>query len=180
MPRKVVVYSLLSLDGVAEHPDEFIDTWDDVLDQNLAEVISTQDAVILGRQMYDEWSGYWPTSDMQPFAPFINGVAKYVATSSPLKREWTNSSVIEGDVVTFVRDLKQQPGGDIGVHGSIATAQSLLAGGIVDELRLIVAPTVVGNKRRLLDGCAPVRLEMLGGLTSPTGHQVLHYAVTTS
>ena len=83
--RKVVVYELLSLDGVGESPETFVlDYWDEVMDANLAEVIGTQDAVILGRRSYDEWAGYWPTSDVEPFASFINAVPKFVATSTPL------------------------------------------------------------------------------------------------
>ena len=79
--RKIVVYELLSLDGVAEDPDEFFTDWDDAMDANLAAVIAAQDAVILGRRSYDEWAEFWPGSEIQPFATFINGVAKYVATS---------------------------------------------------------------------------------------------------
>ncbi|MEP6843496.1 MAG: deaminase, partial [Pseudolysinimonas sp.] len=90
MTRRVVVYELLSLDGVAEDPDEFID-WDDELDAHLGKTIATQDAVILGRGSYEEWSRYWPGQDFQPFSDFINSVAKYVATSTPLGREWTNT-----------------------------------------------------------------------------------------
>jgi dihydrofolate reductase len=82
--RKVVVYELLSLDGVAEDPDGFIADWDDAMDANLAAVIATQDAVILGRRSYTEWAQFWPSSQIQPFATFINGVTKYVATSTPL------------------------------------------------------------------------------------------------
>ncbi len=110
------MYELLSLDGVAERPDSFFTEWDDAMDANLAAVIGTQDAVILGRRIYDEWAEYWPPSETEPFATFINGVAKYVATSSPLNREWANSTVIEGGLVEFVQDLKDRPGGDIGVH----------------------------------------------------------------
>jgi dihydrofolate reductase len=62
--RKVVVYELLSLDGVAENCDEFITDWDDAMDANLADAIGSQDAVILGRRSYDEWSGFWPKSDI--------------------------------------------------------------------------------------------------------------------
>jgi hypothetical protein len=87
--RKIVVYELLSLDGVAEDPDTFFADWDEAMDANLAAVIATQDAVILGRRSYTEWAQFWPSSQIQPFATFINGVTKYVATSTPLDRDWT-------------------------------------------------------------------------------------------
>jgi dihydrofolate reductase len=81
--RKIVVYELLSVDGVAEDPDSFFG-WDDAMDANLDAVIATQDAVILGRRTYTEWAQFWPSSQIEPFATFINGVTKYVATSTPL------------------------------------------------------------------------------------------------
>ena len=71
--RKVVAYEFLSLDGVAESPDEFVTDFDDVMEENLDRVIATQDAVLLGRRTYDEWAVYWPKSDIEPFASFING-----------------------------------------------------------------------------------------------------------
>ena len=85
--RKIVVYELLSLDGVAEDPDCFFADWDDAMDANLAAVIATQDAVILGRRSYTDWAQFWPSSQIQPFATVINGVTKYVATSTPLDRD---------------------------------------------------------------------------------------------
>jgi dihydrofolate reductase len=174
--RKVVVYELLSLDGVAEAPDRFFG-WDDALDAELETVIETQDAVILGRRSYDEWAGYWPTSDIEPFASFINAVPKHIATSSPLDQDWANATVIEGGLVDFVRDLKQQGGGDIGVHASISVAQSLLAADLVDELRLVFAPVVVNDGRRLLDGVPPRKLELVRSETSPTGFVLTDYRV---
>ena len=72
--RKVVAYELLSLDGVAEQPDEFVTEFDDVMRENLARVIAAQDTVLLGRRTYDDWAAFWPTSDIEPFASFINGV----------------------------------------------------------------------------------------------------------
>ena len=174
--RKVVVYELLSLDGVAESPDTFFG-WDDALDANLTAVIGTQDAVILGRRSHDEWAAFWPGSDIEPFATFINGVAKYVATSTPLDREWTGTTVIDGGLVDFVRELKEQPGGDIGVHASISVAQALLAAGVVDELKLVVAPQTAGRGRRLLDGLPPTRFEAVRSELSPTGHLVVDYRV---
>jgi dihydrofolate reductase len=183
--RKVVVYELLSLDGVAETPDGFFANWDDAMDANLAAVIATQDSVILGRRSYEEWAGYWPGSEVEPFATFINGVAKYVATSKPLDQaldqaldpQWANTTAVDGELVEFVRDLRNQPGADIGVHASISVAQALLAGGVVDELRLVIAPAVAGSGRRLLDGLPAIRLESIRSTTSPTGSLLVDYRV---
>ena len=83
-PRKVVAGYFLSLDGVAEAPDRFITAWDDETDASGANLIATQDAVILGRRSYDEWAEFWPGSEIQPFASFINAVPKYVASSISL------------------------------------------------------------------------------------------------
>jgi dihydrofolate reductase len=178
--RSVVVYELLSLDGVAEDPDTFITAWDDAMDANLAAVIAPQDAVILGRRSYDEWARYWPTSEIEPFATFINGVAKFVATSAPLDRDWPGASAIDGDLVEFVRDLKDGPGGDIGVHASISVTRTLLAAGLVDQLRLVVAPALAGGGRRLLDGLRPTRFEATRATLSPTGHLLVDYRALAS
>ncbi len=175
--RKIVAYELLSLDGVAEDPDGFFDDWDDAMDANLAEVIAAQDAVILGRRSYNEWARFWPSSQIEPFATFINGVEKYVATSTPLDQEWANATVVNGRLVEFVRELKHQPGGDIGIHASISVAHALLAADIVDELRLVIAPKIAGIGRKLLDGLPTIRLESLRTATSPTGCLLVDYRV---
>ncbi len=80
--RNVVVYELLSLDGVAEQPEDFMVDFDDVMEENLGRVIASQDAVLLGRRTYDDWARFWPGSDIEPFASFINGVQKFVVTST--------------------------------------------------------------------------------------------------
>ena len=174
--RKIVVGELLSLDGVAEAPDSFFG-WDDAVDARLPALIATQDAVILGRRSYTEWAQFWPSSQIEPFATFINGVTKYVATSTPLDQEWANATVIDGGLVEFVRDLKQQPGGDIGVHGSISVAQALLAAGVVDELSLVIGPMIAGRGRRLLDGLPSIQLELIRSEISPTGYLLVDYRV---
>jgi dihydrofolate reductase len=175
--RKIVVYELSSLDGVAEDPDSFLADWDDAMDANLAAVIATQDAVILGRCTYSEWARFWPSSEIEPFATFINGVTKYVATSTPLDQEWADSTKIDSELVEFVRDLKHQPGGDIGVHASISVAQALLAADVVDELKLVIGPMIAGRGRRLLDGVPPIRLGSIRSELSPTGHLLVDYRV---
>ena len=176
--RKVVVYEFMCLDGVAENIAGFFTEWDDdEVDAAGAAVIATQDAVILGRRSYDEWAPFWPGSEIEPFATFINTVPKYVATSAPLDSEWANASAIDGGLVDFVRDLKNRPGGDIGVHASISVAQTLLAAGVVDELRLVIAPTIAGVGRKLLDGLPPIRLAPIRSVISPTGYLILDYGV---
>jgi dihydrofolate reductase len=175
--RTLVVFELVSLDGVAEAPDTFITEWDEAMDANLADVIADQDAVILGRRSYDDWAQYWPGSDVEPFSTFINGVAKYVATSTALTREWHDTAVIEGDLVEFVRVLKSGPGGTIGVHASISLTQTLLAAGVVDEVRLVIAPRTAPGGRRLFDGTPQIELESIRCVTSPTGYLLADYRV---
>lgn len=175
--RKVVVYELLSLDGVAEQPDEFITEFDDVMGENLQRVIAAQDTVLLGRRTYDEWAAFWPASDIEPFASFINGVQKFVVTSTPPGQDWANSKVVEGSLPGFLAELKQQSGGDIGVHGSVALTQSLLREGLVDELRLVIAPALQVHGRRLFDGAMPERLTLISNVTSPAGYLLVDFSV---
>ena len=177
--RKVVVYTLLSVDGVGESPEEYFFDFDDEMLANLTAVITAQDTVLLGRTQYDEWLRYWPTAAEQPFADFINSVTKYVATSRPLGDDpWTNAQAIDGAVEDFVRELKSGDGSDIGVHGSLTLGRSLLAGGLVDELHLVVAPCVAGTGRKFFDGPVELqRLTLAASSSSPTGSVMQHYRV---
>ncbi len=177
MVRKVVAYELLSLDGVAEQPDEFITDFDDTMDENLGRVIATQDTVLLGRRTYDEWARFWPPSNIEPFASFINGVEKFVITSTTPEATWANTTVVDGSLAEFVTKLKQQSGKDIGVHGSIALTQSLLGLDLVDELRLVIAPALQINGRKLFDGALPRRLTLTRNITSPSGYLLLDFQV---
>ena len=83
--------------------------------------------------------------------------------------------MIDGELVEFVRDLKDRPGGDIGVHASISVARELLSAGVVDELRLAIAPVIAGRGRRLLEGLPAIRLESIRSVTSPSGYLLLDY-----
>jgi dihydrofolate reductase len=176
--RKLVGYTLLSADGVAESPDQFLFDFDDDLQDHLNDVIETQDAVLLGRRTYDEWAEFWPASDIEPFASFINSTPKYVATSTPLQAQWTQAAVMEGSVLEFVGDLKAQTGGDIGVHGSIALTRALLEAGLVDELALVIAPAVAGHGRRLFGDDQDLRrLQLLRGASTSSGALIVDYRV---
>jgi dihydrofolate reductase len=177
--RKVVAYELLSLDGVAESPDQFVTDFDHVMRDNLGRVIATQDAVLLGRRTYEDWAEFWPTSDIEPFASFINGVQKFVVTSTPPRREWGETGVVNDCLADFVTELKQQSGGDIGIHGSISLTQSLLKASLVDELRLVIAPAVHVHGRKLFDDGSPERLSLTSSVTSPGGYLLLDYSLSS-
>lgn len=176
--RKVVLYQLLSLDGVAEEPGDWFFDVDQEVFTNLGRVIGSQDAVLLGRGTYEYWVGYWPTSDVEPFASFINGTEKHVVASSPPAQEWANSTLVTAPAEEYVADLKQRAGGDIGIHGSIELARSLLRAHLVDELRLVVAPAVAGRGRRLFDGDGDLRkLDLLDLERTRSGALLLGYRV---
>jgi dihydrofolate reductase len=134
--------------------------------------------VLLGRRTYNDWAEFWPNSEIEPFASSINGVQKFVVTSTPPEQLWASSSVVAGGLAEFVADLKRQPGGDIGVHGSISLAQALLKASLVDELRLVIAPALQVQGRRLFDQASPERLSLTRSVTSPTGYLLVDFQVT--
>ncbi|WP_033345004.1 dihydrofolate reductase family protein [Catenuloplanes japonicus] len=174
--RNVVLYQLLSLDGVAEEPGDWMFDVDARVFGNLATVIGSQDAVLLGRGTYDYWVDYWPTSEVEPFAGFINSTTKHVVTSSRPATGWANTVLVDAPVADYVAGLKARDGGDIGIHGSISLAQSLLAAGLVDELRLVITPALAGKGRKLFGyDDALRRLTLLDAQSSPGGHLFLHY-----
>jgi dihydrofolate reductase len=186
--RKIVLYTLTSLDGAVEDPRRYFPdstptvasapVFDQVMADLEAQLIGKQDAVLLGRTTFDEWSRYWPTSDEQPFADFINSVKKYVVTSTLLTNSWGHAEAVAGPIADIVVDLKARLGGDIGVHGSITLAQSLLAAGLVDELQLAVGPVLDPTGRRLFEGLDGLRkLELLSAIPTPGGTVWVTYRV---
>jgi dihydrofolate reductase len=188
--RKVVLYELMSLDGAVDDPNAyFVDSedgsipwFDDGMDANMARIIGAQDTVLLGRRMYEEWSAFWPGpgKDIQPFADFINTVHKVVVTSTPLTGTWPNAEAAHAPIEEVVRDLKNRPGGDIGVHGSIQLAQSMLAANLVDEIQLVVGPSLGFAGRKLFETTDVTRrLELINSERSPNGTMLLGYRVTS-
>src|SRR5438105_6417558 len=148
--RKVVSQLFYSVDGVVERPDKWAIVPDEDTGEEMNGVIGRQDDVLLGRVSYEEWAAYWPTSKDEPFASFINNVRKHVASKTLKKVEWKNSQLLGADTANAVRKLKETSGRDIGVHGSIRLNQSLIRGGLVDELVLYVMPAVAGQGLRRL------------------------------
>jgi dihydrofolate reductase len=172
----IVLYTLVSLDGATEDPHRYFPetpdrpgapVFDDDLGRHEGEMLAQQGAVLLGRRTYDQWSRYWPASDEQPFADFINTVPKYVVTSTPLTGEWTNARRVSGSLEDVVQEVKALTEGDVGVHASITLAQGLLAAGLVDELCLAVGRVLDPVGPRLFDGL-PHRLELSLAEAAPT------------
>ena len=178
--RNVVLMQWLSLDGVAEEPsDWFFDDGPELFDL-VGRVIQGQDDVLLGRGTYDYWCDYWPTSEVEPFASFINGTRKHVATSSDLNGSWANTVRMTEPVTGYVQQLKQESGGDIGIHGSTELARSLIAARLVDELRFVIPPTMAGHGKRLFDPDSPTELQQFHVVEveqTPKGTLFLHYRV---
>ncbi|UJX43841.1 dihydrofolate reductase [Xanthobacter sp. YC-JY1] len=147
--RKVVAYLLSSIDGVLEGPGDWVfDCFDDEMSEHLRQIIASQDAVVLGRATYDAWVQTWPHSTREPFASFINGTHKYVASSTLDVARWNASTVMQ-DALEGIAALKSMPGGDIGIHGSLRLVRALLPRDLVDELIIVFLPVLVGSGRRL-------------------------------
>lgn len=179
--RKVTAGLFYSVDGVAEAPDQFqFDSFDNELGALLGSVMNDVDTVLLGRKGWQEWAGYWPNSEQdQDFGGYINNVTKYVASRTLKPADmaaWQNSSLIEGDVESFVRQLKATEGGDIAAMAGMSLVRQLLLAGLMDELTLIIHPVVAGKGRRLFeDGTPTTRLELIRSQVTSKGNVIATY-----
>ncbi|HVD35200.1 MAG TPA: dihydrofolate reductase family protein [Rubrobacter sp.] len=178
--RKVVAAEFLSLDGVMESPDQWhFPYFNDEMGQAVGEGFETSDALLMGRVLYEEWAAFWPNQDPEenPMAASMNGLTKYVVSTTleePL--EWSNTSLIGDNVVQEISELKQQPGKDIVISGSGALVSSLLDYGLLDELKLMVHPIIVGSGKKLFeDGEKRTALELVESKTFSTGVVYLTY-----
>jgi dihydrofolate reductase len=158
---RIVVTEFVSLDGVIEAPgggEDFkyggwtfeISRGDEGDQFKLDETMSSQ-ALLLGRVTYEGFAASWPGREGE-FADKFNSMPKYVVSSTLQDPEWTNTTVLSGDVAEEVGKLKQELDGDIVVHGSARLVQELVERDLVDELRLMVFPVVLGTGKRLFDG----------------------------
>jgi dihydrofolate reductase len=156
---RIVVTEFVSLDGVVEDPggsEEFkYGGWSFEFDRgpegNAFKLDETRAsaALLLGRVTYEGFAASWPERDGE-FADKFNSMPKYVVSSTLKQPQWTNSTVVDGDdLVEAVSKLKQEADGDVVVHGSAQLAQALLEHDLVDELRLMVFPVVLGTGKRL-------------------------------
>jgi dihydrofolate reductase len=176
---RIVVTELVSVDGVSDDPAGFEGFkrggWTSALDSDgeramlrgeegeelvVAEARDSA-ALLLGRKTYEGFAVIWPQQEGRPLADIINRMPKYVVSSTLEDAEWENSTVLSGEATEEVRRLKRQIAGEILVYGSTQLVQTLIEHGLVDQLRLLVHPVVVGAGRRLFgetSGKKPLRL----------------------
>lgn len=175
---KLVSNWFMSLDGVVEAPDQWhFDYFSDEMGAVIGAGMTTAGAFLMGREMYDQWSQYWPSDEGEDFGPFINAIDKYVVSSTLVDPTWENTTVVAGDH-DEIRRLKAATEGDLMMSGSIRTVRWLLAEGLIDELHLLIHPVIVGSGEKLfVDGPKiPLRLVSSAAITSGVLHLV--YAST--
>ncbi|MGH8893718.1 MAG: dihydrofolate reductase family protein [Actinomycetes bacterium] len=189
---KLTVHTFLTLDGVMQGPggvDEdpsngfdrggwLVPLADDDMGRIVNAWFSQADAILLGRSTYEMMQAYWTqvTDPEDPVATALNGLPKYVVSTTLTDPTWQNTTVVATDVIDAVAALKEKPGRELQVHGSWQLARTLHDAGLVDELRLLVFPVVVGSGKRLFeDGAAASGYTLVDSEVTSTGaiHQVL-------
>jgi dihydrofolate reductase len=181
--RELIVNTFVTLDGVMqapggpeedpdggfEHGGWSFGYWDEQMQNAMGDLMGKPFDLVLGRKTYEIFAAFWPNSD-DPGAEALNGATKHVASTTLKSLEWENSRLIEGDVPDGVRGLKAADGPELQVHGSGNLIQTLLEHGLIDEIRLLTFPLVLGEGKRLFDGgTVPAGMELTNSEVSSTG-----------
>jgi dihydrofolate reductase len=179
--RTLAVNTFMSLDGVMQAPGGpeedptggftlggwAVPYFDDEMMARMEE--SGPYELLLGRGTYEIFAAHWPY-DEGPIADHLNGTRKHVASTTLERADWSNSTLIPGDVAQYVAALKREDGPEIQVHGSPGLLQTLLEHDLVDELRVWIFPVLLGTGKRLFGaGTIPAALELVDGTVSKTG-----------
>jgi dihydrofolate reductase len=173
--RKVIESTLVSLDGVIGDPQVWAEPYfnDDAGARALKQLLVT-DAMLMGRRTYEIFAAMWPAST-GAYADRMNGIHKYVFSSTLETAEWSNSTIIGGDVAAAVRELKQHDGQDLVMYGHGPLGQTLLEHQLLDEIRLWVHPLLVGHGTTLFREGASATLELVATEALETGVVILTY-----
>ena len=181
--RTISVGLFISLDGVVEEPGEWhLPYFNDELGAAVGASMGAADTMLFGRKTYDSFAGAWPEREAAGeedagFAKALGDMRKIVVSNQRLELTWRNSEQLEGDLIEFVTALKHEPGGTIGMSGSISVVRQLLAAGLLDELHLFVHPIAVRRGMRLFDeGEQRIPLRLMSSQTFATGVLYVVYA----
>jgi dihydrofolate reductase len=192
--RKLIVFTFISLDGVVQSPggpdedpsgDFRLGGWivpyaDEAISQHLNEVLAQPFDLLLGRRTYDIFASYWPhvpaDSKSRGIADLFNRVPKHVATHRSDALDWQHSHVLAGDLANAIRALKRQDGADLLTFGSGGMVRQLLAAGLVDELRLLTYPVMLGRGKRLFgDDALASAFTLTHSMSTPGGVIIARY-----
>ena len=171
----------IALDGVVEAPDQWhFPYFNDEMGEAVGGQLGAADTILLGRETYDSFAGAWPGREADggedaEFAKKLGDTRKIVVSRQDLEFTWRNSELLKGDFVEAVTALKNEPGGDIGISGSVSVVRQLLAAGLLDELHHLIHPIVVGKGTRLFDEGEQIPLKLLSSQTFETGVLYLVY-----
>ena len=181
--RKIVAGLFISLDGVVEAPDQWhFPYFNEEMGAAVTATFGSADTMLFGRKTYDSFAGAWPEREEAgeedaAFAKALGDTRKIVVSNQELEFTWRNSEQLEGDLVEAVTALKNEPGANIALSGSVSVVRQLLAAGLLDELHLLVHPIAVRKGMRLFDeGDSSVPLELVASETFATGVLNLVYA----
>ena len=185
--RKITAGLFIALDGVVEAPDEWhFPYFNEEMGAAVAATLGAADTVLFGRKTYDSFAGAWPEREAAgeedaDFAKTLGDARKIVVSKQKLDFTWRNSEQLEGDLVEAVTALKNEPGGNIALSGSVSVVRQLLAAGLLDELHLLVHPIAVRNGMRLFDeNETPIPLRLISSETFKTGVLSLVYGPAES
>jgi dihydrofolate reductase len=173
--RRIIEETLVSLDGVIEDPADWVaDCFDDAFLKATFERLSVRDAMLMGRRTYEILAKDWAAKTGE-YADVINGIRKYVFSSTLETAAWSNSTIIRGDVAAGVTPLKEQGKSVLVIWGHGLLGQTLLAHGLLDELRLTISPVVVGRGKPLFRENESTTLKLIAAESLSTGAVVLRY-----
>jgi dihydrofolate reductase len=185
--RKITAGLFISLDGVVEAPDQWhFPYFNEEMGAAVDATLGAADTVLFGRKTYDSFAGAWPEREAAGgedagFAKTLGDARKIVVSNQKLEFTWRNSEQLEGDLVEAVTALKNEPGGNIALSGSVSVVRQLLASGLLDELHLLVHPIAVRKGMRLFDEAeTPFPLTLISSETFKTGVLNLVYGPAES
>lgn len=180
--RKITAGMFASVDGVVEAPDQWhFPYFNDEMGAAVDGQLGAADTILLGRDTYDSFAGAWPDREAEggedaEFAKKLGDARKIVVSRQRLEFDWRNSELLAGDLVDGVAALKNEPGGNIAISGSVSVVRQLLAAGLLDELHLFVHPIAVRTGSRLFDEGESIPLKLLSSQAFTTGVLYLVYA----
>ena len=174
--RKLVESTFVTLDGVISEPQNWSPPyWDEEHKAYASKLLFAADALLLGRETYENFAQAWPERSGDDFTDRINGMPKHVASRTLGEATW-NSTIIQGDVAEAVAELKQEPGESILKYGTGELDRTLLAHGLIDELHFWVFPVLAGGGQHLIEGIETTHLKLVESTRFGSGIVVLTYS----